>query len=112
MSVDGFMSWAVSSQPAFKQGYFFATRKKTIALPSGSLANDAAILAERIGKAVPARLWFPQFSEDATAIEMKIHSDNYDQTLTLLLLPSGTPRFSTDEEGQTDAYDRFSQDRA
>jgi hypothetical protein len=108
MSVDGFMSWSVSSETAFKRGYFFATRKKTIEVPQGSLTIDDSMPVERKGREVPGNVWFPQLMHDESVIEMKIRADNYDQTLTLLMLPSGMPRCSADEESEPDSFDRFS----
>lgn len=89
MSNDGFMNWSCASTPAFKAGAYFATKQRTIPLPAGSLAADVNVEHERVGREVPVQLWFQHADPAAQAREMKIYSDQYDRTISLLLLPRG-----------------------
>ena len=87
LSRDGFMDWAWSSDPAHKSGAFFATRRKTLEIPEGSLAANADIRHERNGATIAARTWFPHAEPTTPLREMKLSSDQYGSTLTLLILP-------------------------
>lgn len=87
MSNDGFMSWASSSRPALRAGAFFKTKNNVIELPSGSLANDDSVVLDRVGTRVPIKTWFPYADSASDLLEMKIFSEQYSCTLTLLLLP-------------------------
>lgn len=87
MSVDGYMKWAWSSQPAFKAGAFFRTRSQTIPIPDGSIAANAAIVAERLGVHVPASVWFRHAEPQLHLREMKLYSEHYESMITLLVLP-------------------------
>jgi hypothetical protein len=89
MSRDGFMDWACSSEPARGAGAFFATKKSTIEVPAGSLASNSQVPHEKHGAVVPARVWFPHADALMPVREMKISADQYDCTLTLLVLPRG-----------------------
>lgn len=91
MSRDGFMNWAWASQPAFKSGAFFRTRRQTIAIPPGSISANPAIQSERRGADVPATVWFAHAEPQWTVREMKLYSDHYDCMITLIILP----RFAT-----------------
>lgn len=86
---DGYMNWAFSSSAAAKNGAFFKTRGQPVAIPERSLASDAATLHERVGVELPARIWFPHAPAEMTVREMKVTSDEYDSTITLLVLPRG-----------------------
>lgn len=87
MSNDGFMNWASSSGPAHKSGAFFRTRKNVIAVPERSITADDSIRVELGGAKIPAKTWFNSCDSDADLTEMKIYSEQYDSTLTLLILP-------------------------
>lgn len=87
MSRDGFMNWAWSSEPASKAGAFFRTRSNVIPVPDGSLAANVKIKDDRAGTQIPASIWFPHASADASLREMKIHAEQYGAVLTLLHLP-------------------------
>jgi len=87
MSNDGFMSWASSSRPALRAGAFFRTKNNVIELPSGSLANNDRVALDRVGARVPIKTWFPHADSTSDLLEMKIFSEQYSCTLTLLLLP-------------------------
>jgi hypothetical protein len=88
MSKDGFIDWACSSTRARKAGAFFRTRNTApIALPEQSLAANDAITQDRAGKEVAASIWFPKAEEQFSLREMKLRADQYDATLTVLVLP-------------------------
>jgi hypothetical protein len=102
MSIDGYMKWAWSSQPAFKAGAFYRTRQKTIPIPAGSITANQAIVSERQGVNVAATVWLPYAEPQLHLREMKLYSDHYDSTITLLVLPrvatAWRPRESDDDE--------------
>jgi hypothetical protein len=102
MSIDGYMKWAWSSQPAFRAGAFYRTRNNTIAIPNGSLTGDDAIKSERQGLNVPASIWFPHAESQLHLREMKLYSEQYDSVVTLLVLPRVAtvwqPREAEDDE--------------
>jgi len=87
MSNDGFMNWASSSNSAVKSGGFFKTRSNTIPIPRNSLAANDEIKLDRIGQKIPTKVWFPHADLDTHILEMKIYSNQYDCTLSLLILP-------------------------
>lgn len=87
MSNDGFINWASSSNAAFKSGAFFKTRTYTIPIPQASLAVNEAISTERQGAKVPSKVWFKHADTDYPLTEMKVYSEHYDSTLSLLILP-------------------------
>lgn len=89
VSRDGFMDWSCASEPARGAGAFFATRKSTIEVPSGSLASNAQISHDKEGVTVPANVWFPHAEASMPVREMKISADQFDCILTLLVLPRG-----------------------
>ena len=86
-SNDGFIKWARSSDRALKTGAYFATSKKTIAVPEQSLAGlrDKSIDG-RAGIELPAGVWL-----DEAVHEMTIFADQYDFAITLLLLGNDAP---------------------
>lgn len=87
MSNDGFINWASSSERAFKSGAYFKTRDNVIPVPEGSLTADDSVLVHSEGARVSAKKWFAHSDSDAALTEMKIYSEQYNSTLTLLLLP-------------------------
>lgn len=88
-SRDGFMDWSSASEPAFKAGAFFATRKSTIEVPPSSLASNQQVVHEKAGMLMPASRWFPHADSTMQVREMKVSAEQYDCTLTLLVLPKG-----------------------
>ncbi|MFY1664038.1 ImmA/IrrE family metallo-endopeptidase [Pseudomonas sp. Pseu.R1] len=86
LSRDGFMKWAFSSATAHRNGAFFRTRKGAVEIPAGSLAAALSITQERKGIELPASLWFPHADRNASLREMKIQSERYEYTITLLCL--------------------------
>tara|TARA_Y100000782_G_C10119785_1_gene238144 strand:+ start:138 stop:1007 length:870 start_codon:yes stop_codon:yes gene_type:complete len=87
MSNDGFINWASSSNPAYKAGAYFKTRNNVIPVPDGSLTANDLVAVSAEGEQVSAKKWFPYADTDADLTEMKIYSEQYDSTLTLLILP-------------------------
>lgn len=87
VSKDGYMDWASSSNAAKKSGAYFKTKGNVIEVPTGTLASMADIQEDRNGRGVPAKKWFEHADSDADLTEMKIFSEQYDCTMTLLLLP-------------------------
>lgn len=59
-----------------------------------------------------ARIWFPQEPEGMVAREMRIASDLYRQTMTLLVLPPEVKpwerdKTDDDDDGLENTFDRF-----
>ncbi|MGH8073118.1 MAG: ImmA/IrrE family metallo-endopeptidase [Lysobacter sp.] len=84
---DGFINWAWSSTSAAHAGAFFRTRNRVVEVPQGSLAANHHLPHERHGIDVPANVWFPHADADLALREMKITADQYDSTMSLLVLP-------------------------
>lgn len=89
MSRDGFIDWSSASEPAFKAGAFFASRKSTIEVPASSLASNQQVAHEKEGELIPASVWFPHADSTMQVREMKLSAEQYDCILTLLVLPKG-----------------------
>lgn len=87
VSKDGFMDWASSSNSAKKSGAYFKTKSQIIEIPNDTLTANSSILDERIGRKNAVKRWFKHADTDADLTEMKIYSQQYDCTLSLLLLP-------------------------
>ncbi len=87
MSKDGFVNWAWSSKPAFESGAFFKTQRSPVELPEASLAANRSVSIDRVGRELAANIWFPYADKGLTLTEMKVYSDHYESTLTLLRLP-------------------------
>lgn len=86
LSRDGFIDWSISSDRAFHNGAFIRTQGRTVALPTGSLAEASDTQTSRAGARVPLRTWFEHAHPDAEMREMKLRCDNYGYTLSLLHL--------------------------
>jgi Zn-dependent peptidase ImmA (M78 family) len=87
VSKDGFIDWSSSSSSAMKSGAFFKTKSQIIEIPNGTLAANTSIPDERVGRKKAVKSWFKNADTDAELTEMKIYSEQYDCTLSLLLLP-------------------------
>lgn len=106
VSTDGYILWARSSQSALKSGVFFRTRGRVVPLPERSLAaRDDVVVQERQGIELTAQTWFPQEPREMALREMKIVSDRYEQTMSLLILPRAEPR-QWQREGENEEDDR------
>lgn len=87
MSSSGFMNWAWSSESAWRSGAYFRTKGEIVEIPVGTLAADDSVRIEREGKEVPATAWF-KFADPGLAVrEMKLRMEQFDRTLTLLVMP-------------------------
>ena len=87
ISSEGFVHWASSSSSAHKAGAFFASRRQLVEIPMGTLAADDSVRAEKLGREIPSTAWFKHADPGLTLREMKLAMDQYDRTLTLLILP-------------------------
>ncbi|MCX7168438.1 MAG: ImmA/IrrE family metallo-endopeptidase [Rhodocyclales bacterium] len=106
VSTGGHILWARSSQSALKSGVFFRTRGRVVPLPEGSLAAcDDIVVQERQGIELAAQTWFPREPKEMALREMKIVSDRYEQTMSLLILPKAEPRY-WQREGDDDGDER------
>ena len=102
VSRDGFILWARSSSAALKTGAFFRTSAGAIEIPSGSLAARQDTLVDgRLGVELPADVWLRE-----PVREMTIFAEQYDFTVTLLLLADEVRPFM-DAEPEEDVFDRF-----
>lgn len=108
-SRDDHMLWAKSNEAAFESGAFFATRKRTIALPRDALAHSDNCSTTRQSQSIRAKVWFPREPSYVELKEMSKVAANYDYTLTLLLMPEAEWRQPQhdDEDPEEDTFDRF-----
>lgn len=108
-SRDDHMLWAKSNEAAFKSGAFFATRKRTIAVPRDALAHRDNCSTTSQSQSIRAKVWFPREPSYVELKEMSKVAANYDYTLTLLLMPNAEWRQPQhdDEEPEEDTFDRF-----
>jgi hypothetical protein len=82
VSRDGYMLWARSSTPAFKSGLFFRTSNRAVPIPDGSLtAQQPSDEHSRAGVDIGPGVWFSE-----PCREMRIFSEHYDFTISLLQL--------------------------
>jgi hypothetical protein len=82
-----FKKWQwVSSGKALKNGAYFKTRGRVVAVPDGTLTADQLKASSRLGERLPLKTWFENAHPDAVVREMKLHCDNYGYTLSLLHL--------------------------
>lgn len=84
---DGFINWSISSRSARTGGAFFRSRRSAIAVGEDTLAANRQIVHERLGVEIPARAWFKHAEDGLSLKEMKVTADQFDYTLSLLVLP-------------------------
>lgn len=103
VSRDGYILWARSSVPALKTGAYFRTSNGPIEIPASSLAAKQDSLVDcRAGADHDAGVWLRE-----PAREMTIFAEQYDFTISLLLLEDTRP-FAVDEaEPEFDSYDKM-----
>jgi len=108
-SRDGFMLWATSNDAAYKSGAVFATRKNTIPMPDTALAVREDLPQYGETRTVAASEWFPRESNAVVLTEMMVATEQYDYTLTLLLLPDfdNVDACFDSEVELEDTYDHF-----
>jgi hypothetical protein len=103
VSRDDFILWSRSSDTALKTGAFFRTSGAPVELPAASLAATRDKLADgRIGVLHGPDVWFGE-----EAREMTIFSEQYDFTITLLLLEDRDRYVRLEPDPGEDTYDRF-----
>jgi Zn-dependent peptidase ImmA (M78 family) len=103
-SEDGYMHWAKSSDKAYKSGKYFATRSGPIPVPAGSQASKQTFsLTARDGVRAAPGVWF----EDEAVVEYTLRSEEYEQTLTVLMLDDAGGYDRRDEAREEDTADRF-----
>jgi len=86
-SHDDHLLWASSNRHAFRSRAYFATRKNTIPVPEGSSIHSLNRFSVKQSEVVNANIWFPEEPDNVLLTEMSLMSDQYDFTLTLLLMP-------------------------
>jgi Zn-dependent peptidase ImmA (M78 family) len=86
-SRDDYLLWASSNRHAFRSRTYFATRKNTIPVPEGSNIHSLNRFSVNQYEVVKANIWFPEEPDSVRLTEMSLMSDQYDFTLTLLLMP-------------------------
>lgn len=105
VSREGFVLWAKASEPAFRSGRFIRTKGvPPVEAPMASLVHrrDIADIA-REGIDHPPGIWF-----DEGCKQLSIHSDKYDQVISILHFGGNSARSTHfDEAPEEDAYDRF-----
>lgn len=87
VSTDGFILWSRSSAAALKTGAYFRTSRGPMEIPAESLAARQDLLGINHGPGV----WF-----NKPVHEMTIFAEQYDFTLSLLLLQNDTSAFGED----------------
>ncbi|MDT8292327.1 toxin, partial [Roseomonas mucosa] len=105
ISRDGFIWRSRSSEAALRSGAFFRAAAETIELPAASLAaRQDMVLDNRAGVLHPPGVWFQE-----EAKEMAIFSEQYEMTISLLLLGDAPERrwHSDDEDPVAVAVDRW-----
>lgn len=104
LSRDGFVLWARSSGRAWRSGAYIKASGAPVELPvlSAATSGDAAA-TERRGIKLPSSVWFKEDSR-----EMVVRSEQYDFTISLVLLPNhGPSRWDEDEPDEEDTFTRM-----
>lgn len=86
-SRDDYLLWAKSNEAAFRSRAFFATRKRTLELPTAALAHSLNCTGRPQSHTTHAQIWFPREPATMPITEMTKVAANYDYTLTLLQMP-------------------------
>lgn len=116
MSQNGVVQWACGSESGKWLSIHLnkrLTNRQRRPLPARSatrLGTDTNV--DRLGTPIDARIWFPQEPEGMVAREMRIASDLYRQTMTLLVLPPEVKpwerdKMDDDDDGLENTFDRF-----
>lgn len=101
VSTDGFILWSRSSAAALKTGVYFRTSRGPIEIPAESLAARQDLLIDaRVGINHGPGVWFNE-----PVHEMTIFAEQYDFTLSLLLLQNDTSAFG--ENPVPDFFDQM-----
>jgi hypothetical protein len=103
VSRDGFILWARSSKPALYSGAYFRTSAGPVEIPTAALPQHPELLIDGRGSAEHARgVWLNEPVHETT-----LFAEQYDFSLSLLLLDDTRAVFNDDEQAQPDTYDRF-----
>jgi hypothetical protein len=103
VSRDDFILWSRSSDAALKTGAFFRTSGAPVEIPAASLASTQDQLADgRTGVLHGPGVWFGE-----QVREMTIFSEQYDFTVSLLLLDDRDRYIQLEPDPEEDTYDRF-----
>ena len=103
VSRDDFILWSRSSDAALKTGAFFHTSGAPVEIPAASLAASQDHLADgRTGVLHAPGVWFGE-----EVREMTIFSEQYDFTVSLLLLEDRDRYLQLEPDPEEDTYDRF-----
>lgn len=104
VSRDGYILWARSSEPAFRTGAYFKTSDRPpIEIPASSLPSNPALLINGQASVDHARgIWLPEPTR-----EMTISAEQYDFSLSLLLLDDAQGPPLADGEPEEDTYDKL-----
>lgn len=114
MSRDGRIQWARGSESGKWLAIAMNKRmpngqRRPLPERSATLMNSAANV-DRQGAEIDARIWFEKEPEGMSLREMKITSDQYKQTMSLLILPkeiSPWERDKSDDDELEDTLSRF-----
>jgi len=100
----GYMHWAKSSDKAFKSGKYFATRSGPIEVPAGSQAAEQTFsFTARDGVRHGPGVWF----KDDEVVEHTVYSEEYEKTLTVLILDNIGHGYEYLEDKTQDLPDLF-----
>ena len=103
VSRDSFILWSRSSDSALKTRAFFRTSGQPVEIPAASLAATQDRLADdRTGFLHGSGVWFPE-----EVREMTVFSEQYDFTISLLLLEDRDRYVHLEPDPEEDTYDRF-----
>jgi hypothetical protein len=107
VSRDGFILWSRASEPVAKTDAVFRTSGGPIEIPAGSLAaSQDQLIDGRAGILHGPGMWF-----DEEVREMTIFSEQYDFTITILLLEDRDRYIQLEPDLGEDTYDRFTSQR-
>lgn len=103
VSRDDFILWARSSTPALRTGAFFRASAGPIEIPPTSLPSNPQLLTDGSGGIEhPPGVWLHE-----RVRELAIIAEQYDFSLSLLLLDDGQTPYFVDEEPEEHTYQRF-----
>ena len=103
VSRDGFILWSRAIDAALKTGAFFRTSGAPVEIPVSSLAASQDQLVDgRAGVLHKPGVWF-----DQEVREMTVFSEQYDFTISLLLLEDYEQYIELKPDPEEDTYDRF-----
>ena len=103
VSRDGFILWARSSDTALRTGAYFRTSAGPIEIPAASLPLKQELLIDgRASVEHDPGVWFQE-----PVHEMTVFAEQYDFTISLLLLDDTLPFTSFETEAEPDTYEKI-----